>query len=106
MFEPAENLNLEDRAGVLNCYCCAPTTSRCAGPPTFSWFNTYHDPAGAGRAGADDDVVELAAILQAPIVHVSRGKEHTEYENPYDVGMTGLLGFASGYKAIREADVR
>jgi len=61
--------------------------------------------AGAGCAGAHDDVVQLAATLQAPIVHALRGKEHTEYDNPYDVGMTGLLGFASGYKAIKEADV-
>lgn len=49
--------------------------------------------------------MNLAATLQAPIVHTLRGKEHVEYDNPYDVGMTGLLGFSSGYKAIREADV-
>ncbi|ADG98120.1 thiamine pyrophosphate protein domain protein TPP-binding protein [Segniliparus rotundus DSM 44985] len=60
---------------------------------------------GAGTAGAHDELVGLAAALQAPIVHALRGKEHIEYDNPYDVGMTGLLGFASGYKAIREADV-
>ncbi|MGB3484899.1 MAG: ubiquinone-dependent pyruvate dehydrogenase [Mycobacterium sp.] len=61
--------------------------------------------AGAGVAGSHDAVVELAATLQAPIVHALRGKEYIEYNNPYDVGMTGLLGFASGYKAIKEADV-
>ncbi|BBZ23817.1 ubiquinone-dependent pyruvate dehydrogenase [Mycolicibacter hiberniae] len=61
--------------------------------------------AGAGVAGAHDQVIELARTLQAPIVHALRGKEYIEYDNPYDVGMTGLLGFASGYKAIREADV-
>jgi pyruvate dehydrogenase (quinone) len=61
--------------------------------------------AGAGCAGAHDDLIGLATTLQAPIVHALRGKEHIEYDNPYDVGMTGLLGFASGYKAIREADV-
>ena len=38
-------------------------------------------------------------------MHALRGKEHMEYDNPFDVGMTGLLGFASGYKAIKEADV-
>ena len=37
-------------------------------------------------------------------MHALRGKEFIEYDNPYDVGMTGLLGFASGYKAIKEAD--
>ena len=60
---------------------------------------------GAGVAGAHDALIELAATLNAPIVHALRGKEFIEYDNPYDVGMTGLLGFASGYKAIKEADV-
>jgi pyruvate dehydrogenase (quinone) len=60
---------------------------------------------GAGVAGAHDDLIRLAGTLNAPIVHALRGKEHIEYDNPYDVGMTGLLGFASGYKAIKEADV-
>ncbi|HEU4360679.1 MAG TPA: ubiquinone-dependent pyruvate dehydrogenase [Mycobacterium sp.] len=60
--------------------------------------------AGAGVAGAHDQVIDLAQTLQAPIVHALRGKEHIEYDNPHDVGMTGLLGFASGYKAIKEAD--
>ncbi|WP_331737526.1 ubiquinone-dependent pyruvate dehydrogenase [Streptomyces sp. NBC_00019] len=60
--------------------------------------------AGAGAAGAHDDLVRLAEILKAPVVHALRGKEHVEYDNPYDVGLTGLLGFASGYKAIEEAD--
>jgi pyruvate dehydrogenase (quinone) len=60
--------------------------------------------AGAGVDGAHDEVVRLAATLNAPIVHALRGKEFIEYDNPYDVGMTGLLGFPSGYKAIKEAD--
>ena len=42
--------------------------------------------------------------LQAPIVHALRGKEHIEYDNPFDVGMTGLLGFASGYRAMEHCD--
>lgn len=61
--------------------------------------------AGAGVQGAHDQLVQLAETLQAPVVHALRGKEFVEYDNPYDVGMTGLLGFASGYKAIKEADV-
>jgi len=61
--------------------------------------------AGAGAAGAHDELIALAEALKAPVVHALRGKEHVEYDNPYDVGMTGLLGFASGYKAIKEADV-
>ncbi|BBZ34532.1 ubiquinone-dependent pyruvate dehydrogenase [Mycolicibacterium confluentis] len=60
---------------------------------------------GAGVAGAHDQLLALAGTLQAPIVHALRGKEFIEYDNPYDVGMTGLLGFASGYKAMKEADV-
>jgi pyruvate dehydrogenase (quinone) len=60
--------------------------------------------AGAGVAGAHDAVIQLASTLNAPIVHALRGKEFIEYDNPFDVGMTGLLGFASGYKAIKEAD--
>ncbi|HEY2010622.1 MAG TPA: ubiquinone-dependent pyruvate dehydrogenase [Rhizomicrobium sp.] len=59
---------------------------------------------GAGCAGAHDEVVELARRLKAPIVHALRGKEHLEYDNPYDVGMTGLLGFSSGYAAMKECD--
>jgi len=61
--------------------------------------------AGAGVQGAHDEVVALAERLQAPIVHALRGKEHIEWDNPYDVGMTGLLGFASGYRAMEDADV-
>ncbi|GAA3913948.1 ubiquinone-dependent pyruvate dehydrogenase [Microbacterium invictum] len=60
--------------------------------------------AGAGVEGAHDQVIALAEALQAPIVHALRGKEHIEWDNPYDVGMTGLLGFASGYRAMDRCD--
>ncbi len=60
--------------------------------------------AGAGVEGSHDSVIQAAAMLGAPIVHALRGKEFIEHDNPFDVGMTGLLGFASGYKAIKEAD--
>jgi pyruvate dehydrogenase (quinone) len=60
--------------------------------------------AGAGCAGAHDEVVALAGALKAPIVHSLRGKEFLEYDNPYDVGMTGLLGFSSGYRAMEHCD--
>src|SRR6266853_197999 len=59
---------------------------------------------GAGCAGAHAEVVELARKLKAPIVHAFRGKEFVEYDNPYDVGMTGLVGFASGYAAMKNCD--
>ncbi len=60
---------------------------------------------GAGTAGAHAELIQLADTLKSPVVHAFRGKDHIEYDNPFDVGMTGLLGFASGYKAIKEADV-
>jgi pyruvate dehydrogenase (quinone) len=59
---------------------------------------------GAGVEGSHDELMQAAATLGAPIVHALRGKEFIEHDNPFDVGMTGLLGFASGYKAIKEAD--
>ena len=59
---------------------------------------------GAGVEGSHDELIQAAATLSAPIVHALRGKDFIEYDNPFDVGMTGLLGFASGYKAIKEAD--
>jgi pyruvate dehydrogenase (quinone) len=55
---------------------------------------------GAGCAGAHAELIELAGKLNAPIVHALRGKEFIEYDNPFDVGMTGLLGFTSGYHAM------
>lgn len=60
---------------------------------------------GAGCADAHDLVLELASKLKAPIVHTLRGKEFIEYDNPYDVGMTGLVGFSSGYAAMKDCDV-
>ncbi len=60
--------------------------------------------AGAGCEGAHSELIEIASLLQAPIVHAMRGKEFIEYDNPYDVGMTGLLGFSSGYYAMMNCD--
>ncbi|RDV43100.1 ubiquinone-dependent pyruvate dehydrogenase [Leifsonia sp. ku-ls] len=60
--------------------------------------------AGAGAEGAHTQLVEIAGALKAPIVHAMRGKEFIEYDNPYDVGMTGLLGFSSGYRAMESCD--
>ena len=61
--------------------------------------------AGAGCAGAHAELMQLAGKLKAPIVHAMRGKEFIEYDNPFDVGMTGLLGFSSGYYAIMGCEV-
>ncbi len=60
--------------------------------------------AGSGCAGQHDSVVALADALKAPVVHALRGKEHVEWDNPFDVGMTGLIGFSSGYHAMENAD--
>ncbi|HEV7443240.1 MAG TPA: ubiquinone-dependent pyruvate dehydrogenase [Steroidobacteraceae bacterium] len=60
---------------------------------------------GSGCAGAHDELITLAERLKAPIVHAMRGKEHVEWDNPYDVGMTGLIGFSSGYYAMLDCDV-
>jgi pyruvate dehydrogenase (quinone) len=60
---------------------------------------------GSGCQGAHDQLLALGDRLKAPMVHALRGKEHVEWENPYDVGMTGLIGFASGYYAMLDCDV-
>jgi pyruvate dehydrogenase (quinone) len=60
---------------------------------------------GSGCQGAHDQLLALAARLKAPIVHALKGKEHVEWDNPYDVGMTGLIGFSSGYYAMLDCDV-
>ena len=60
---------------------------------------------GAGCAGAHSELIQVAERLKAPIVHALRGKEFIEYNNPYDVGMTGLLGFSSGYRAMMKCEI-
>jgi pyruvate dehydrogenase (quinone) len=61
--------------------------------------------AGAGCSGAHDEVVAMAARLKAPVAHTSRGKDFVEYDNPYNVGMTGIIGGPAGYHAILDCDV-
>jgi pyruvate dehydrogenase (quinone) len=58
---------------------------------------------GAGCAGAHAQLMELAGKLKSPIVCALRGREHIQYDNPYDAGLTGLIGFSSGYHAIKDA---
>ncbi|TXM99562.1 ubiquinone-dependent pyruvate dehydrogenase [Methylobacterium sp. WL64] len=60
---------------------------------------------GRGCAGAHAELMALAEMLKSPIVHALGGKEHVEHDNPYDVGMTGFIGFASGYEAMHACDV-
>jgi pyruvate dehydrogenase (quinone) len=60
---------------------------------------------GAGCKGAHQELLAIADALKSPIVHALRGKEYIEYDNPFDVGMTGLIGFSSGYHAMEDCDV-
>ncbi|HEY2676649.1 MAG TPA: thiamine pyrophosphate-dependent enzyme [Steroidobacteraceae bacterium] len=60
--------------------------------------------AGSGAADAHDEVIQLAERLKAPIAHTSRGKDGIEYNNPYNVGMTGVIGMESGYQSILNCD--
>jgi pyruvate dehydrogenase (quinone) len=60
---------------------------------------------GSGCQGAHDELLAVGKRLKAPMVHALRGKEHVEWDNPYDVGMTGLIGFSSGYYAMHDCDV-
>jgi pyruvate dehydrogenase (quinone) len=60
---------------------------------------------GSGCEGAHDLLLTLCGKLKAPMVHALRGKEHVEWSNPYDVGMTGLIGFSSGYYAMLDCEV-
>jgi pyruvate dehydrogenase (quinone) len=60
---------------------------------------------GRGCAGAHAELMALAQALQSPIVHALGGKEHVEYDNPFDVGLTGFIGFSSGYAAMHSCDV-
>jgi pyruvate dehydrogenase (quinone) len=60
--------------------------------------------AGSGCADAHDEVVQLAARLKAPVAHTSRGKDALEYDNPYNIGMTGVIGMEAGYRAVLNCD--
>jgi pyruvate dehydrogenase (quinone) len=59
---------------------------------------------GRGCAGAHGELMQLCETLKSPMVHALGGKEHVEYDNPYDVGMTGFIGFSSGYAAMHACD--
>jgi pyruvate dehydrogenase (quinone) len=60
--------------------------------------------SGCGADGAREQVLALADRIGAPIVHALGGKEYIEWDNPFDVGMTGLIGFSSGYHAMMSCD--
>lgn len=60
---------------------------------------------GSGTAGAHDEVMTFAERVKAPVGHALRGKEWIQYDNPYDVGMSGLLGYGAAYEATHECDL-
>src|SRR6202167_5114489 len=60
---------------------------------------------GMGCENAHDEVVALAEKVKAPVGHTYRGKPFIDYDNPYDVGMTGMIGFGMAYEAIHECDL-
>lgn len=73
-----------------------------------SFINQSKKPTllcGAGCAGAHDVLISLAEKISSPIVHALRGKEHVQFDNPFDVGMTGLIGISSGNNAVQECDL-
>ncbi|MBV8591144.1 MAG: ubiquinone-dependent pyruvate dehydrogenase [Acetobacteraceae bacterium] len=59
---------------------------------------------GSGCDGAHDEIIALAGRLKAPIAHTSRAKDFIEYDNPFNVGMTGVIGMASGYGTLIGCD--
>lgn len=60
--------------------------------------------AGAGCQGAHDLLIALAKKIKAPIAHTSRAKDFVEYDNPFNLGMTGILGVQSGFHMMTECD--
>jgi len=60
---------------------------------------------GIGAADAHDEVVQLAEMIKAPVGYSFRGKMGIQYDNPYEVGMTGLLGLPSAYHSMHESDL-
>ena len=61
--------------------------------------------AGQGVYDAHNELIAFAEKIKSPIVHTSRGKDFVEYDNPYNVGMTGMFGVKSGTMAIKECEV-
>jgi pyruvate dehydrogenase (quinone) len=97
---PALSLGVEDSASVLR-----PSDSELhRAAEILNNARKVTVLGGAGCEGAHGELVTAAERLKSPIVHALRGKEFIEYDNPYDVGMTGLLGFSSGYHAMMNCD--
>lgn len=60
---------------------------------------------GIGCKGAHEEIIRMSETLNAPVAYTFKGKMEVQYDNPYEVGMTGLLGMPSGYYSMHEAEV-
>ncbi|APT87601.1 MULTISPECIES: pyruvate dehydrogenase [Corynebacterium] len=60
---------------------------------------------GCGAKDAREQVLALAEKIKAPIGHALGGKMYIQYDNPFDVGMSGLLGYGAAHTATHEADL-
>jgi pyruvate dehydrogenase (quinone) len=92
-------LFVEQATGVPGPEHVSALAERLNAAPTVTLF------CGAGTRDAHAEVMELAGRLQSPVGHSLRGKEWIQYDNPYDVGMSGMLGYGACYEATHEADL-
>jgi pyruvate dehydrogenase (quinone) len=104
---PAPERGISPKAGLL-----PPTAITLPGDKELDALATLLNSSdkvtlfcGRGCAGAHSELMEVAKSLQSPIVHALGGKEYVEYDNPYDVGMTGFIGYSSGYAAMHQCEV-
>ncbi|WP_263382508.1 ubiquinone-dependent pyruvate dehydrogenase [Granulicella arctica] len=98
--KPAIDLGISGPAGSV----LPPATNLHAAAEILNTTKKITILAGAGCANARDEVIATAAILQAPIITALRGKEYLEYDNPFYVGLNGLIGMTSAYRAMQECD--
>jgi pyruvate dehydrogenase (quinone) len=105
--KPAPERGVSPRAGLL-----PPSPVVTPGPEQLDVLAQLLNGAkrvtlfcGRGCKDAHALLLNLAETLKSPIVHALGGKEYVEYDNPYDVGMTGFIGFSSGYEAMHACDV-
>jgi len=60
---------------------------------------------GVGAKEAHSELLQLASLIKSPIAYSFRGKMSIQYNNPYEIGMTGLLGFPSAYASMHDSDL-
>jgi pyruvate dehydrogenase (quinone) len=60
---------------------------------------------GLGAANAHDEIIQLAEKLKSPVAYTYKAKMGIQYDNPYEVGLTGLLGIPSAYQSMHECEL-